>query len=212
MLEARFPIVKRIAGDDFFAGMARAFVAEELPRSPVLMLYGVRFPQFIAHFETAADVPYLPDVAQLEWLQHEVTNAADAVSIGPAELAVVPPEAVAGLKLRLHPSLRLFASNFPALTIWELNATPGDVVARKLSAKAEYALLLRPALKVEIRRIPREVFEFAAALNSGSTLATAAVAGESQAADFDLPKALASLIAMGAVVGFELSGGQIPSV
>ena len=204
VLEARFPAVKRLVGDEFFLAMADAFVRREPPKSPILMLYGVGFPAFIAGFEPAADVPYLADVARLEWLQHEAANAADAAAIGAAELAAVPPEAVAGLKLQLHPSLRLFASAHPALTIWELNSAPGEVAARKLEAAPEHALLLRPALEVEIRRVPAPFHAFATALRLGEPLALACEAATSHADHFDLQHALAGLISMGAVTGYDL--------
>ena len=204
VLEARFPAVKRLVGDEFFLAMADAYARREPPASPILMLYGVGFPAFITGFEPAADVPYLADVALLEWLQHEAANAADAASIGAAELAAVPPEQVAQLKLRLHPSLRLFASAHPALTIWELNSAPGEVAPRKLEPGPEHALLLRPALSVEIRRVPAPFHAFAAALQAREPLAGAYEAAMSHADHFDLQQALAGLITMGAVAGYDL--------
>jgi len=204
VLAARFPVVKRLVGDDFFLAMAEAYVAHQPPTSPILMLYGAGMADFIASFEPAADVPYLADVARLEWLQHEATNAADAVPIGAAELARVPPGAVAGLRLHLHPSLRLFASHYPALTIWELNTAPGEVAARRLAANPEHALLLRPGLEVEIRRIPAAFHTFSARLLAGSSLAAAFDAAATDFADFDLQPSLAGLIAMGAVTGYDL--------
>lgn len=208
MLDARFPVVKRLVGGDFFLPMAQAYMTHEPPASPILMLYGAGFPAFIAGFEPAADLPYLADVARLEWLQHEATNAADAAPIGAAELAAIPPEAIANLRLRLHPSLRLFASRYPALTIWELNTVPGEVAARKLEANPEHALLLRPALAVEIRRVPAPFHEFAARLQDGAVLASALEAATSHADPFDFQRALAGLIAMGAVTGYESSEGH----
>ena len=40
VLEQRFPVTRRLVGDEFFRGMGRAFVAERPARSPVLMEYG----------------------------------------------------------------------------------------------------------------------------------------------------------------------------
>ena len=39
-LEARYPVSRRIAGDDLFRAMARAFVRAHKPRSPVMIAYG----------------------------------------------------------------------------------------------------------------------------------------------------------------------------
>jgi len=204
VLEARFPAVKRLVGDEFFRAMTEAYIANDPPTSPILMLYGAGFASFIAGFAPAADLPYLADVARLEWLQHEATNAADANPIGAAELAAVPPADVPGLRLRLHPSLRLFASNYPALTIWELNASPGEVEPQKLAHAPEWALLLRPALTVEIRRIPEAFHAFVVGLLAGEPLAIAVEAAASTVDHFDVQQCLAILISIGAVAGYDL--------
>ena len=47
-LEARYPVSRRIAGDDAFRALARAFVRAQKPRSPVMIAYGEDFPEFVA--------------------------------------------------------------------------------------------------------------------------------------------------------------------
>ncbi|HEV7480057.1 MAG TPA: DNA-binding domain-containing protein [Roseiarcus sp.] len=49
-LEARYPVSRRIAGDDLFRAMARAFVRAHRPRSPVMIAYGEEFPEFVADY------------------------------------------------------------------------------------------------------------------------------------------------------------------
>ncbi|HWY81309.1 MAG TPA: DNA-binding domain-containing protein [Roseiarcus sp.] len=49
-LEARYPVSRRIAGDDLFRAMARAFVRTHRPRSPVMIAYGGEFPEFVAEY------------------------------------------------------------------------------------------------------------------------------------------------------------------
>jgi hypothetical protein len=53
-LEARYPVARRIAGDDLFRAMARAFVRAHRPRSPVMIAYGEEFPEFVAAYLAAA--------------------------------------------------------------------------------------------------------------------------------------------------------------
>ena len=76
-LQARFPVVQRLVGEDFFRAMARAFVALEPPSSPLLFLYGESFAAFIARFTPAAPLPYLADVARLEYARGLAYHAAD---------------------------------------------------------------------------------------------------------------------------------------
>ena len=65
-LRAKFPATERIVGEDFFAAMARIFVATHPPRSKILHTYGDDFGGFIATFEPAAGIPYLADITRLE--------------------------------------------------------------------------------------------------------------------------------------------------
>ena len=55
-LEARYPVTRRLVGDDFFRGMAGAYVAANKPKSAVLIVYGVDFPDFVGGFEPARDL------------------------------------------------------------------------------------------------------------------------------------------------------------
>ena len=204
VLEARYPVVKRLVGDDFFLGLARTYLEAEPPTSPILMLFGSGFPDFIDSFDGTADVPYLADVARLEWLQHEAYNAADATAIGSAALAAIPGDQVAGVRFEVHPSLRLLASPHPALTIWQMNSSPGEIQTTKLAAEAEHILILRPALDVELRRIDAAFYAFCTALKDRSCLGDAVEAATLHSDSFDVQRALAGLIAMSALIGFDL--------
>jgi hypothetical protein len=63
-LEARYPISRRIAGDDLFRAMARAFVRAHRPRSPVMIAYGAEFPEFAADYLAGEIAP------TFEWNRH----------------------------------------------------------------------------------------------------------------------------------------------
>jgi hypothetical protein len=54
-LEARYPVSRRIAGDDLFRAMARAFMRAHKPRSPVMIAYGAEFPEFVADYLAGAE-------------------------------------------------------------------------------------------------------------------------------------------------------------
>ena len=77
-LAARFPVVGRLVGDEFFGAMARCYVIDQPPRSPVLLLYGDTFPEFIENFVPAGSIEYLADVARLEFAKGRAYHATDA--------------------------------------------------------------------------------------------------------------------------------------
>src|SRR6266850_2007205 len=88
-LKSRFAVVEKIVGEEFFAAMARVFVMEQPPRSPLLATYGDNFPAFIAGFEPARELPYLVDVARLEAARTRSYHAADATPVDPGQLATL---------------------------------------------------------------------------------------------------------------------------
>lgn len=137
-LAARFPVVERLVGAQFFAAMARVFAARHPPAGPVLAEWGESFADFLGRFPPVAGLPYLPDVARLEWLRGEAFHAADAPVADTALLAQIAPER---LRLRLAPCVMAFEARFPAVSIWQANQ-PG-APSRPLPPGPQYALIAR---------------------------------------------------------------------
>jgi hypothetical protein len=116
VLQGRFPVTARLVGDEFFRAMARLYVEQAPPCSPVLLHYGAGFPEFVASFAPAEGVPYLADMAALEWARSAAYHAADAVPM-PVEALAPAVEHAAHVRLLLHPSLHLVSSAYPIVTI-----------------------------------------------------------------------------------------------
>ena len=199
-LQACFPAVRRLVGDDFFRAAARAYVGAEPPRSPVLLHYGGTFAAFLAAFPPAAPVPYLGDVARLEWARQEALHARDAAPAGIERLAELAPEEVPRARLGLHPSLGLLRSPWPVVSLWSASAG-GGADGKVDLRRAEEALVLRPRLRVLVRALPPGAFEFIRRLRGGATIARAAggCAGGAPEA-FPLSSRLRGLFDAGAVV------------
>jgi len=205
VLAGRFPVAVRLVGDEFFRAMALVYVEREPPRSPVLLDYGGGFADFVADFPPAAPVPYLADVARLEWAWHAAYHAADAEPLPLTALEHAAPYA-AGAKLTLHPSLHVVRSGYPVVTIWELAARDGEDEPARLPADGEDALVIRPRLDVEVRRLPAGGAAFLYALRGGATLQDAAATAMTDASSFDLAANLTGLVASGAIVDIRVQG------
>jgi len=199
-LETRFPAVGKIVGKEFFVAMARAFVAERPPRSPLLATYGDEFADFIGAFEPAYELPYLADVARIEAARTRAYHAADAAPLGVSELAQLDAKALSGLRLDLHPSLEIIRSAHPVVTIWTMNS--GAQKLEPIEAwTAEDALIVRANLDVEVRLLPPGSAAFLRTLAEGRSLGAAADAALADDAAFDLTGSLAALIGWGLVIG-----------
>src|SRR5262249_21356361 len=100
--------------------------------------YGDTFGAFLAQHPPVAALPYISDVARLEWAIDEVNRAADAAIVPQRvleTLAAVAPERLPSVKLRLAARCRLVASDHPILRIWQANA-PGHDGGRDIAAGA----------------------------------------------------------------------------
>lgn len=202
-MRTTFPAVCRIVGEEFFQAMVRAFVVERPPRSPILIDYGSDFADFISTFPPAASLPYLADVARIENAWKESFHSADVDPLDADRLADVSADDVAGLVLEPHPSLRLVASRFPALTIWRMNVDEGEPRPVDLSV-AEDCLVVRPAADVVVHFVPAGGAAFVQALMQGATLGEAARHALKAEPRFDLAASLAGLLAAGAFIAFRL--------
>jgi hypothetical protein len=205
-LEAAFPAVRRIVGDEFFAAMARVYVALEPPRSPIMLDYGEAFPDFIGTFEPARSVPYLPDVARLERAWVEAYHAAEAPPADAALLATIDSRSLPRIGFTLHPSVRVVRSTFPAVQIWLMNIDGGMPTAVDIFSGGENALVVRPVAEVEVRRVPAGAATFILGLAAGASVAEAAMLAFDEIPDFDLAGALRDLFAINAIVEWNIRG------
>ena len=200
VLEGRFPAVARLVGEEFFHATAQVFISEHPPRSPILMEYGETFSEFLEEFEPVADLPYLPDIARIEWAWNVAYYAQDAEPIPVSELGSIAPEVIAATAFDLHPSLSVVRSHFPAVTIWSANIDKGEPEPIDAGAGGEDAMILRPDSHVEVRRLPSGGAVFVQALSEGQTLGAAAAAGLEDSGNFDLQTNLAGVFTSGAII------------
>lgn len=198
-LGTTYPAVRKLVGETFFRAMAREFVRAHPPRSPVLIDYGGGFAGFVETFPPAGGVPYLADVARLEWAWTRAYNAADRDPLPISALAGFPADRVARTILELHPSTHLIRSRWPVASLWA--ASTGGKASDEVDMTArEVALVIRPRLEVHVRVIPRDAAIFLSALLEGVPL-EAAAALRTGHPGFDLSAHFAGLFEMGAVVG-----------
>jgi hypothetical protein len=196
-LAAIFPVTQRIVGADYFAGLARRFIAGAPPRRPQLSTYGAALPDFIAASEIHRQLPYLSDVAQLEWARGESYFAADAPPLDSQRLAAMEGEALEDMVLRLHPATRWVVSRFPIYRIWEVNQPHvADVPVVDMQAP-QAVLVSRSARHVVTREIALADAVFIQAIAEGETFGGAADTALLQNPTFDLQGALAQHFAHG---------------
>lgn len=197
-LEQGFPVIAKLIGAENFRNIAREYVRRAPPSSPLMMLYGAGFADFLEDFAPLARYGYLPDVARLEFALRESYHAADAAPIAPDALAAIAPENLAQCRLGLAPSVRLICSPWPVYSLWLFNMREG---APKPPSTAQDVVVLRPEYDPEPQLLGAGGGSFLKAIARGETLGQAAVAaGE----DFDLGALLAALLSANVIAHVSL--------
>jgi len=201
-LKDTFPVVCQLVDERFFKYAAHEYIERDPPRAPRLAEYGADFAAFLAGFEPARSLAYLPDVARLEWAIGEAYHAADATHLDPARLAAVPQERYAALAFVAHPSCRPFTSSFPVDRIWQAHQPGGDL-ATPIDLSAGGCRLLVDRRDGDIRFLSLDLpgFAFLQGVLAGSTLQGAYEAAASEGA-FDLIGALGAHLARGTFSDF----------
>ena len=193
-LQATFPVVCRLVDERFFAYAADRYIQVEPPAGPCLFEYGAGFADFLAEFPPCRSVPYLADVARLEWAMQRALHAPDAPPLPIRTIQGVAPELAASLTLTLDPSMSLLRSRYPIDRIWRANRpdVPEPPLV-DLAAGEAWLEVRRHGDDVIVRALDPAAFTFRRALAGGADLAAAT--GEALAADptFDLGPALVAL-------------------
>lgn len=197
-LQANYPVVTRLVGEEWFRAAAAVFARESLPSLPMLLEYGAGFSDFLARFEPAAELPYLPGVARLDRYWTEAHIAASEATLNAIDLQHLVAADGAEVRLQPHASARwAWFEEAPVYTIWAGNrseaAPDGDI-----DWHAEGALMTRPDDVVTWRPLGRDGCAFLDTCAAGGTVAEAirhALEADSAA---DTRTLIAELLAAGA--------------
>ncbi len=106
-----YPTILELVGEEFFSAMARVFVENSQSHSGNLHYDGESFPDFLSAFPHVSDLPYLSDMAKLDWAIHLAHYSVDCSGIAIETLAAYTPEQFGQLKLILHPALAIVKSS-----------------------------------------------------------------------------------------------------
>ena len=209
-LRLTFPAVQRLVGADFFDHAAQIFACKRPPRCANLDAFGDEFPDFLACFEPAATLPYLSDVARLEWAVTRALHADDSVALDLTQLAGVATCDHDRICFVSHPSITVLRSAHPVDAIWRAVLEQDDAMLARIDADGGPVFLLVQRLsdQVEVLRLDHVAWDFSAMLLSGHRLGTAI--DSAQAAD--APALLAQHLAAGRCIGFRLAESSLEGI
>lgn len=116
VLAAAYPVVTAILSASSMGQLARALWHSHPPACGDLAQWGDALPAFVAASPQLAELPWLADVARLEWALHQAETAAD-VPTDLATLSRLAEQDPAALTLRLAPGTQVVRSDWTVVPV-----------------------------------------------------------------------------------------------
>jgi len=203
-----YPVLHQLVGEEFFAGLARAYGKAHPSQDPDLGAFGLHLAAFLEGFGPAAPYPYLPDVARLEWAVHRAYRAPERVPLGAAALAGFGPEALDAARFTLHPSVALLHSRWAIVALWQAHQRGGPALPARVDLPCA-ALVVRRGWQVEVVEIGAAEAAALGQLAEGASFGAALEAALASKATFDLGAMLQEWFRLGVVaaIAADTSGG-----
>jgi hypothetical protein len=205
-LAATYPALQAVVGKGCFSQLAQEYTRRHRSRSSDVGLHGERFADFLERHPIATTLPYLSDLARLEWAIEESFYEADPVSFPLDALAQVPEAHYAELRFDLAPSTRLLESVFPVHQIWQMSqsAEGNDDATVDAGNGGVQLLVRRERFEVRLESLQPADFAMLRALQSGYGFGEAFAYAQSLELAFDPCSFLQRYVSTGVLCGFTL--------
>jgi hypothetical protein len=205
-LVAAYPVARQVVGETFFDGLARSYQRLVPSTSGDLSDYGAAFSGFVSEFPHTQSLPYLPDLAQLEWAVHRAYGAQDAHSWDPQRLAAIAPEQQSSICFDWAAGTAIVDSNFPIVRVWLIHQPDFEGEFNVDWSVRERALVSREGFRVVVSALGTGDAAFIASSLAGGALGVSAERALAAEPDFDLGHLLGRLIASNVICGFTTQG------
>ena len=206
-LSAAYPVVTAILSVESMAQLARALWHTHPPQHGDLAQWGDKLAAFVAISPQLADLPWLADVARMEWALHRADGAPDAVT-DLSTLARLAEEDPAQLTLRLAPGLQMVRSTFAVVPVVLAHRLPTEQARATALAQlgnpwcpsgTEHACVWRVGHQPpELQTATEAEAQFVTALQAGQPLLSAL-----EGCDLDFSAWLPDALQQGVVLGVE---------
>lgn len=207
-LSNAFPVVRALVGDEFFAALAAAYGRAHPSVSGDLNRFGAGLAGFVAEFEHAQSLPYLSDVAALEWAVHCAHHAADAEPVVRERIATLSPQNLLTARFALHPACHWFESPFPITSIWRAHQPQPTIALPDSFDKSEYALVVRSHWRVEVAESSAAEIAAIERLQAGGDIDSAIGAAFAKDVQFDFGTTLVRWLDLAVLVSVPVKSGE----
>ncbi len=204
-----FPVARLMLGDRFFDAAAAGYVRQEPPQAALLSSYGEGFPAHLQSMSVLDDLPYIADVARLEWARIESYFAGAAESAVTADMLLqLPTTDLPFLRFQPAPGLRLVGAPTAIWSIWTAHQETPPRLDGLDPWQPQAVRLLCDRRHVAMQSVSPGQFRFLGALMAGSSLIEAMEAAQAVEPSFDLQAALSEELRQGSFVALQSGNGD----
>ena len=165
-----YPAIRHILGGKTFAAMSEAYAARHPSHDTNLSFMGRYLPEFLVTYSLTRELPFIADLARLEWLVSRAFHAFDQPPLDPAQLSTRSPDQWERLRFAFQPSIGLVASSSPVLDLWEARNRPRADINIDLVNRPQRVLVSRRDLQVRCELIEPPQYAVLEGLLGGQTL------------------------------------------
>lgn len=192
-LQQDYPKLASRVGAVNFHNLVTDYLLVHPSRYASIRHIGRHLSAFLQGHALTATWPGLPDLAQLEWARGEVFDAAPATPLQAAELATIPPESWAELRLGVIPAVRILDMQFPEDAVW-LAIDRGEPPPQAAGDAAPFSMVVfRSGLVAYHRRAAEGEAAALRALRAGSSFGELCAALEAEHGEAAAPIAFSLL-------------------
>lgn len=173
-LQKVYPAVNRLVGADFFKMLSYDYQMQHPATHWSLSEFGRYLADFLCGYSKAETVPYLPDMARLEWARYELLFAPDSVQFDVRQLQAMPESDYPQLYCKLHAATRLLPFESPILDMWHFCVDKNsEMDSFELKPERHAVLLSRKNFEVVMQTLTWGEYTLLIQLNKGNTLGMA---------------------------------------
>jgi hypothetical protein len=127
-LQIVYPSIQKLIGEECFENIAEVYISKNISDSYGLQEYGKDFSGFLKNFDPLKTLPYLSDIARLEWAIHEIYYQTETET-------------------------RFVSSDYPILSIWELCREQNSEKTLDLSIGGENILISKKSQDIIFKKL-----------------------------------------------------------
>lgn len=152
-----YPVVEQLVGNAFFEQVSKQYVQNYRLHQANRNLYGHQLSAFLKSIPALKDMPYIAEVAEIEWayFQASIAENAPALDFQQLQHAINQTDYV----LKPHPSTRCVYTTYNSVDIWRQHQRE-SIETMELVTSDQYWLIWRdPHHELLLKPVPKLIIE-----------------------------------------------------